>query len=209
MKNNEIQQPDPLISKEETADQASPSKNNRLTLARIAALIFVVAITIYILYLPPAQAAKLESYGYAGIFLISILANATVLIPAPGLVIVFSMGAKFSPLLVGLAAGAGATLGELSGYLAGFSGQAIIEDQKRYDQMVRWMKKNGPLTISLLAFIPNPLFDLAGMVAGALKMPLGQFLFYALIGKILKMLVFAYMGAGVLSAPWLAKLLQP
>lgn len=190
-------------------DQASPPKNLRLTLARIAALIFVVAITIYILYLPPDQAAKLESYGYAGIFLISILANATVLIPAPGLVIVFSMGAKFSPLLVGLAAGAGATLGELSGYLAGFSGQAIIEDQKRYEKMVSWMQKNGPLTISLLAFIPNPLFDLAGMVAGALKMPLGKFLFYALIGKILKMLLFAYMGAGVLSAPWLAKLLKP
>ena len=189
--------------------QTSSPKNIRLTLARIGALIFVVAITVYILYLPKDQAAKLESYGYIGIFFISILANATVLIPAPGLVIVFSMGAKFSPLLVGLAAGAGATLGELSGYLAGFSGQAIIEDQKRYDQMVGWMKKNGPMTISLLAFIPNPLFDLAGMVAGALKMPVIRFLFFALIGKILKMLVFAYMGAGVLSAPWLEKLLRP
>ena len=183
--------------------------NNSQTVARISALIFVIAITIYIIFLPEEQAEKLESYGYIGIFLISILANATVLIPAPGLVIVFSMGAKFSPLLVGIAAGLGATIGELSGYLAGYSGQAIIEDQKHYDQMVGWMKKNGPMTISILALIPNPLFDLAGMVAGALKMPVVRFLFFAMIGKILKMLIFAYAGAGVLNALWLEKLLTP
>lgn len=159
--------------------------------------------------MPEEQAEQLESYGYLGIFVISILANATVIIPAPGLVIVFTMGAKFSPFLVGLASGAGATIGELSGYLAGFSGQAVIEDQKRYDQMVSWMTKNGPLTIMILAFIPNPLFDLAGMIAGALKMPVYKFLFWAFIGKLLKMLLFAYAGAGILSAPWLDNLLTP
>ena len=184
-------------------------KNLRLTIARIAALVFVIAITVYIVLLPEEQAEKLESYGYGGIFLISILANATVIIPAPGLVIVFSMGAVFNPFLVGIAAGLGATLGELSGYLAGFSGQAVIEDRKRYDQMSNWMQKNGPLTVAVLAFIPNPLFDLAGMIAGALKMNVFRFLFFAAIGKILKMLLFAYAGAGILSAPWLEKLLTP
>jgi uncharacterized membrane protein YdjX (TVP38/TMEM64 family) len=189
------------------SDRATTPKPATLTLARVAALLFVIAITLYILFMPEEQADRLASYGYAGIFLISILANATVLVPAPGLVIVFSMGARFDPLLVGLAAGAGATLGELSGYLAGFSGQAVIENRERYDQMVRWMQKYGPLTISLLAFIPNPLFDLAGIVAGILKLPLLRFLVYAFIGKTPKMLLFAYLGAGILTAPWLEKLL--
>lgn len=186
-------------------EQPSPQNTHpvRTTLARIAALIFVVAITIYILYLPNDKAQKLQSYGYIGIFLISILANATVIIPAPGLLFVFGMGAKFSPLMVGLAAGVGAALGELSGYLAGFSSQAILEDRERYGQLVDWMNKNGPLTIMILAFIPNPLFDLAGMVAGALKMPVVKFLLFVAIGKILKMIVFAYAGAGILSLPWL------
>jgi uncharacterized membrane protein YdjX (TVP38/TMEM64 family) len=180
-----------------------------LTLARVLALLFVIGISIYVVLMPEEQAVKLESYGYLGTFLISILANATVLIPAPGLVIVFSMGAKFNPLLVALAAGAGATIGELSGYLAGFSGQGIIEDQKRYDQMVAWMEKNGALTILLLAFIPNPLFDLAGMVAGALRMPVYKFLFWALIGKVLKMVVFSYAGAGAFSADWMPDWFSP
>jgi len=167
----------------------------------------VIGISIYIVLMPAEQAEKLESYGYLGTFLISILANATVIIPAPGLVIVFSMGAKFNPLFVGLAAGAGATIGELSGYLAGFSGQGIIEDQKRYDQMVAWMRKNGPLTVLTIAFVPNPLFDLAGMIAGALRMPVIKFLFWVLIGKLLKMILFAYAGAGAFSFPWINNLI--
>ena len=104
----------------------------------------MIGISIYVVLMPEEQAEKLESYGYLGTFLISILANATLLIPVPGLVIVFSMGAKFNPLLIGVAAGAGATIGELSGYLAGFSGQGILENQKYYNRMVSWMREERP-----------------------------------------------------------------
>lgn len=191
-------------------DSTTTEKKTRgQTIARIIALLFVIAITIGILYLPEEQVEKLEGWGYIGIFLLSILANATVIIPAPGLLFVFSLASRFDPLWVGVAAGLGATLGELSGYLAGYSGQAVIENQKRYDQLVGWMEKNGPLTVAILAFIPNPLFDLAGMIAGILKMPVIRFLFFAMIGKIPKMLLTAYAGAGVLNAPWLTKLLAP
>ena len=190
------------------SNQETPAKNNTLLLiARILALVFVIAVSIYIVLLPEEQARQLEAYGYWGIFLLSIISNATVLIPAPGLVIVFTWGAAFNPLLVGLAAGAGATIGELSGYLAGFSGQAVIEDQKMYDKMVAWMERNGPLTVVLLAFIPNPVFDLTGIAAGALRMPVVSFLFWALIGKAIKMLITAYAGAGVFSIPWLNEFL--
>jgi uncharacterized membrane protein YdjX (TVP38/TMEM64 family) len=180
-----------------------------ITVARILALIFIIAVSIYIVTIPEEQANQLEAYGYPGIFLLSILSNATVLVPAPGLIIVFSMGARFDPLWVGIAAGLGATIGELSGYLAGFSGQAIIENRQLYERMVQWMKRNGPLTVVSLAFIPNPIFDLTGIAAGALKMPVMQFLFWAMIGKIIKMLLTAYAGAGIFSIPWLNNLLSP
>ena len=186
-------------------ETAPKSHSAWLTAARVVAFLFVIGISIYVVLMPEEQTRNLESYGYLGTFLISILANATVIIPVPGLLIVFSMAARFNPLLIALAAGAGAAIGELSGYLAGFSGQGIIEDQRRYDQMVAWMRKNGPLTILVLAFIPNPLFDLAGMIAGALRMPIYRFLFWALIGKVLKMAVFAYAGAGVFSSDWLIR----
>ena len=61
------------------------------------------------------------------------------------------------------------------------------------------MEKYGELTTLVLAFIPNPLFDLAGLIAGLLKMPLWKFLLYCVIGKILKMMMFAYAGDWVIN----------
>jgi len=82
--------------------------------------------------------------------------------------------------------------------LAGFSGQAVVEDSPRYLRVVRWMEKYGDITILALAFIPNPLFDLAGMVAGVLKMTVWKFLAYCVVGKVLKMMMFAYAGNWVM-----------
>lgn len=152
------------------------------------------------------QAAKFAEYGYPGIFLISILANATILLPAPGIAIVFAMGGVFNPLIVGLVAGAGAAIGELSGYLAGFSGQGVAEHTKIYERINGWMQRYGMLTIFVLAAIPNPFFDLAGMSAGALKMPLQKFLIACVLGKIIKMWIFAY--AGAYSINWLINIMK-
>lgn len=174
----------------------------RLTVARVLALIVVIGITLFIFAIRD-QVEQLGVYGYPGIFLLSILANATVILPAPGLAITFAMGAVFHPVGVALAAGTGATLGELTGYLAGFSGQSIVENTEAYERFKGWMKRNAAWTLALLAFIPNPLFDLAGVAAGALRIRLPRFLVWVWLGKTLKMLVFAY--AGAYSLEWLAR----
>jgi membrane protein YqaA with SNARE-associated domain len=172
------------------------SAKARLNLTRALILLFVVGLTVFLVMMRD-QVKRLEGLGYPGIFLISILSNATIIIPVPGVLFTSAMGAVFNPFWVGMAAGAGAALGEITGYLAGFSGQALIENAKLYERMLNWMKKYGGLTVLVLAFIPNPAFDLAGMSAGALKMPLYKFLFFCMIGKILKMLVAAYTGAAI------------
>jgi len=98
-----------------------------------------------------------------------------------------------------LAAGAGAAIGELSGYLAGVSGQIFLQNTEREQKVQAWMQKNGAWTILVLAFIPNPLFDIAGIVAGSMNVPLWKFLLLCSIGKIGKMLAFSYLGAGIYS----------
>jgi len=169
-----------------------------LNIIRILILIGVIALTV-VLVINREQIQKLQTYGYPGIFLFSILANATILVPVPGVVFTSAMGAIFNPFWVSIAAGAGAAIGELSGYMAGFSGRAVVENSERYERVVKWMRKYGDVTILVLAFIPNPLFDLAGMVAGVLKMPVWKFLVYCVIGKILKMMMFAYAGDWVMN----------
>ncbi|MDF1519625.1 MAG: VTT domain-containing protein [Brevefilum sp.] len=185
------------ISEEsEISGPVSPKKKlskQTLNIIRVIVLLAVIALTVF-LVIKREEIQALKAYGYPGIFLFSILANATIFVPVPGVMFTSAMGAVFNPLFVSIAAGAGAALGELSGYMAGFSGQAVVEDSERYQRVVRWMEKYGDITILVLAFIPNPLFDLAGIIAGILKMPIWKFLIYCVIGKILKMMIFAYAG---------------
>jgi uncharacterized membrane protein YdjX (TVP38/TMEM64 family) len=98
-------------------------------------------------------------------------------------------------------------LGELTGYLAGFSGQGIAGNLSIYQRLTEWMTRYGGWVVLVLAFIPNPFFDLAGAAAGTLRMPLGKFLIWLWIGKTLKMLVFALAGAN--SITWLMEWFGP
>jgi len=165
----------------------------RLPVFRVLLLIVLIALTVLLInYRENIQ--QFTKLGYLGIFLVSILANATIILPLPGVVFTSAMGMVYDPLLVALAAGLGAALGELTGYLAGYSGQFVVDRQDWYDRVVSWMSRYGNLTVLFLAFIPNPLFDLAGIAAGVLRMPLLRFLLWCALGKILKMLIFAYGG---------------
>ncbi len=157
-------------------------------------MVFAVAITLAIAAFHD-ELARFERYGYPGVFFISLLGNATVIFPAPSLAVVFGMGGVLNPLFVGLVAGVGEALGELTGYLAGYGGRAVIEDWEMYEWLERWMQRNGSATIFVLSAIPNPIFDLAGIAAGALHFPLAQFLLSCWVGKTIKTTFFAFAGA--------------
>ena len=172
---------------------------------RVLALIAVIAITVFVFSIRD-RVQEFAEFGYPGIFLIALLANATILFPAPGAAVIYAMGAVFNPLGVGIAAGTGGAIGELSGYLAGFSGQAVIENTDVYDRIKPWVDKYGGWAILVLSAIPNPVFDAAGIAAGIAKMPMRTFLFFVWIGQLIKMTMFAY--AGRYSLEWLAKFLN-
>lgn len=171
-----------------------PKSSRFLTnLLRVLALFVVVGITLYI-YSIRDRVEQFAGFGYPGIFLIALLANATILLPAPGVAVIYAMGAIFNPFGVGLAAGLGGTIGELSGYLAGFSGQAVVERMDIYNRVKPWVDKYGGWAILVLSAIPNPFFDVAGIAAGIAKMPLQSFLLFSGIGQLIKMTGFALAG---------------
>jgi len=176
------------------------SEKKRLALLRIISLVAVIGVSVFIFSIRD-QVEEFAHYGYPGIFLVALLANATVLLPAPGVAVIFAMGSIFNPLTVGFVAGAGGAIGELSGYLAGFSGQAIVERADIYERIHPWVEKYGTLAILILAAVPNPFFDLAGIAAGISKIPMTQFLLACWIGQTIKMTTFAFAGAASLN--WL------
>ena len=158
------------------------------------ALLLSVAITVLVFRFG-GRLADLQGLGYLGVFVVAVLGNATVILPVPGLAVVFAGGGVLNPLLVGLVAGVGEPLGELTGYLAGYGGSAVAENRERYERIRRWMERRGFVTLLVLSAVPNPLFDLAGMAAGMLRYPVPKFLLACWIGKTFKALVIAYLGS--------------
>jgi len=178
---------------------ASAKKGNWLQRNYISLLTFFVVIAIigglivfYQRY--PEKVKEFENYGYLGAFFISLLANATVIVPVPAFLAMFVLGAAFNPLLLGLVGGMGAAIGELTGYMLGYSGRVVIENRKWYDRAMRWLKRWGVLTIFVFALTPLP-DDVAGFAAGILRLPIWKFLVSCFLGKALMSVGLAFAGA--------------
>ncbi len=172
----------------------------RINLLRLFTAILVLLISLLLIN-QREHIQQMAGVGYPGIFITAMISSATVLIPGPGLAIVFTMGSILHPLGVALAAGSGAAVGETSAYLAGISGRAVIERMDLYRRLKPQILRYGPIAIFLLGVIPNPLFDLAGIAAGALKMTFWKFLLAVWAAQVIKMLLIAF--AGSFSLNWL------
>lgn len=178
--------------------ESTPALTKKQVALRVLLLLFVLGGTVLLIIFRD-ELQQLEALGYPGIFLLSLLSNATIIIPLPGVIITSAMAMVFNPFWVAVAAGLGAALGELSGYLAGVAGQVVLQDSQKLRGLSEWITKHGEWAILLLALIPNPLFDMAGFLAGSSRMPVWRFLVFCSVGKIIKMLIFAYLGAGLFS----------
>ena len=146
----------------------------------------------------------LEQVGYAGLGLTVLLASGGLVLPIPSLATACGAGVLLNPLYVALVAGSAGTLGELTGYYLGYSGRGVVDRTRIYQKMEGWMRRGGWLVLFLLALIPNPIFDLGGIAAGALRYPLWRFLAVVWVGKLLKFLIIAYACAH--SVDWLTDL---
>jgi uncharacterized membrane protein YdjX (TVP38/TMEM64 family) len=188
------------------ADAPEIRSKRIVRLQRVGALLIVVAITAVVLLFRD-QIAQYEKYGYLGIFLTTLVGSSTVVLPVPGLAIVYVAGSVWNPLLVGLAGGLGDAIGEATGYLAGFAGQGLVEETTIYRYFEHWMRRRGFATIFALSAIPNPFFDLAGIAAGASGFPAKWFFLATWMGKTLKNVAVAL--AGYYSIPLFADSILP
>lgn len=172
-------------------------KEKNIITKKILALFLSITITFLVLFFRNSLKG-LGSLGYLGIFLLSMLGNATIIFPVPSVLAAFLGGSILNPFWVGIIAALGATIGEFTGYLAGYGGRAVIENPQKLKKIEKWMEKYGLWTIFMLAIIPNPLFDLAGIASGMFHLPVWKFFFSTWAGKIIKFLGFSYLGAGSL-----------
>jgi membrane protein DedA with SNARE-associated domain len=156
---------------------------------------------------------SLGGLGYVGVFVANLASTITVFIPVPGLtalgqVLILDQGKVQNPVLVGLAGGSGMALGEITAYIAGMYGGQMAAGhtipgprwtrrfvERAISLIDRLMGRFGMLTLFVLSVIPNPVFEIAGLTAGAVRMPFGRFMGAVFVGKVLRGITLAFLGA--------------
>ncbi len=150
--------------------------------------------------------ALVNTFGYLGVFLGSLIGSASILLPVPSFALVIAAGSQLDPLWVGTLSGIGAAIGELTGYGLGYGIHHLRKKlkkrtKKQKEELKGWKKtfKNwfdnhmGFALILIFAFTPLP-DDVIGIFCGAVKYDIKKFFIAVLIGKIMLGLVLAYGG---------------
>ncbi len=166
----------------------------------IAGLLLMLVITVIIWQLDIDWQEQIRTYGYLGVFLLSLGTSATILCPLPGeMALLAAPGIMELSWLgvfwLGVIASIGATMGELTAYYAGRWGRTVVADRnmKDYEKIARRMKNYGGAAIFVFALTPLP-FDIVGIVAGTLRFPVGGFLLFCWTGRFVRALIIGYAG---------------
>jgi uncharacterized membrane protein YdjX (TVP38/TMEM64 family) len=158
----------------------------------MAMLLLVLGVTIS-LFIFRNLILKLGNYGYLGTFILSVATNATILLPMPSILMILPLGATFNPLYIGLVAGLGGAIGEMTAYVVGYTGRGIWNDNPNYIRAIGWLKRWGMLIVFLFSVTPMPL-DIMGIAAGTLRLPAWKFFLPSWLGKTIKYIILAYVG---------------
>lgn len=180
-----------------------------------AAAAILLALVVGMAVLPLLLATDqddLERLGYLGVFVANFLGSATLFLPAPGLsaagqALIVASAEILNPWGVALAGGAGMSLAETTAYAAGRIGRRVSEQHHlpiggRLGRVLRWaagfverlMLRWGFLTLLVLSAVPNPVFEFAGITAGAVRMSFWRFLLPVAIGKTLRAFLLVFLG---------------
>lgn len=159
-------------------------------------LFFVSLGLIFLSFYFRDELAKLGSFGILGIFLINLVSSITLFLPAPAIATVVAGGFLYNPLVVAIVSALGSAIGDFVGYILGKSGKEVLLKKNSfwYNIFKETFHKFGAIFIIVFSFIPNPLFDAVGLVAGLFSYSPRKFFMYVLIGRFLRNLFLAYGG---------------
>lgn len=142
--------------------------------------------------------------GYPGAFLISAIGNATILFPFPYIGVAFILGGLrdeltlafvFDPWLISIVSGIGAMIGEMSGYLIGYGGGRLIEEDQTsaFKSFVDSHPRATPFVVWFLAATPIP-DDVLVIPLGAARYSWRKVAIAQLIGKTMFLMAISWSG---------------
>ena len=154
----------------------------------IVAVVAAISVTAFFLQ----DIFSVDRLGYGAVAGAVLLASGGLVVPVPHLLTTCGAATALNPAAVAIIAGLAGTVGELTGYFLGYSGSAVLERRRFYHRVEGWMRRRGWLILFVISAIPNPLFDVAGIAAGALRYPLWRYFVAVGLGKQVKFFIVAY-----------------
>jgi membrane protein YqaA with SNARE-associated domain len=89
----------------------------------------------------------------------------------------------YNPIVLGVAAGIGAAIGEVTTYVLGWGVAETIEEREGEDsRLSRWIRKYGLWAVLLVAVTPLPDTPIV-LLAGSNKLPFGRLFIVEAVGK--------------------------
>ena len=153
----------------------------------------VIAWTIFLYILSPeglVHALGIRN-SYIILFLVSLLGGTSLFLPFPYYLFTISFGAAgLNPLLLGIIAGTGVLIGDLTSYFIAYEARSIAP--KKYTKIIKriydWSEKKNPYIFPILAFlyasfIPLP-DDIIMVPTGLMRYPLIRVIVPLTLGKI-------------------------
>lgn len=164
-----------------------PGKNYPLIISAIAVTLGTVIATLLMLQ-HAEYIHHLQSYGYAGLFLVALVAGSPLPVPSFCAVLVVTLGVVLNPVLVGVIAGLGFALGRMLVYLLARGGSNLLEVSKisdvlrtkyaklgngifhklKVNEILEYLKRHTTAAVFLMALVPNP-FLLPAIITLGLK----------------------------------------
>jgi len=129
------------------------------------------------------------------------VANAAAVVPVPYIpVVAHLVGTTDSAVVVVLAGALGSVLGESVAFIAGRAGRRLVANHPLYARLAGTMDR--PLVAGLMLFalaMPlNPLFDVAGLAAGALRLPYAIFFVSVFLARTARLAIIAALALGLI-----------
>lgn len=184
-------------------NEAIEGRNEKQKMTNNKKLLYISIslISLLLLFIPlifPIQLRQFTSLGLIGIFIINLIGSATMFVPSVSFISIGIGGHLYNPLLVALIGAIGSSLGELVGYLFGFSSKKVINFDQKHKLLNGFMEflfeKYGSMVIFIFSFIPNPIFDGIGIFAGLSGYPPRKFFILVFLGRVLRYVGIAYIG---------------
>ncbi len=169
----------------------------------LAEILSIGALSILLFIGAPYLALLLGHYSYAGAFALALLSSASIFVPTTPLIFaIIGMSRGLDPMTLALVCGVGSGIGEMTAYLFGRGSLHLLEARnKQFGWLIKLqksiLKRHAGLGIFVLAAVPNPLFDVAGITAGLMKMEWWKFLAWCTAGRIVRFALLIYFGLWV------------